>query len=91
MVQIQKAVSSLQVVFNDSSIDMKKAATYFSNYQCNKRLGKESSDVFTTYLREFKLIQSFVRYTSLASNDLQINATTTGFFNATLNSMNKII
>ena len=71
---------------------MKKSSQYYENYQCSKRLGKNYSSVFDgEYLPEFKFIQTFVKYTEIASSDLQINATVTGFFNATLNSMKKIL
>lgn len=92
MDKVKNALNALQSALNDSKIDMVSASKYFENYQCSKRLGKNYSSVFDSqYQTDFKFIQSFVKYTDVASNDVQINATSTGFFNATLNSMKKIM
>ena len=65
---------------------------YFENYMCSKHLLKPYNPVFDSeYQKDFMFMQSFVKYTDLASNEVQINATVTGFFNATIHNMEKVM
>lgn len=89
---IKQALQAMQEAFNDTTIGMVEASMYFENYQCSMRLGKKYNSIFDgQYLTEYMFIQTFVKYTDLASSDIQINSTVTGFFNATINNMKKII